>query len=73
MVDLTIAYSDKQVTPFGGMSLMKKFIDKTGIRDYFDELNLPHPASNRGYSPQHIIEPFWLGKWTGASRHIHCD
>ena len=73
MVNLPIAYSDKQVTPFGGMSLMKRFIDKTGIRDYFDELNLPQPGSNCGYSPQHIIESFWLGIWTGASRYIHCD
>jgi hypothetical protein len=21
----------------------------------------------------HIIESFWLGIWTGASRYIHCD
>jgi len=73
MVNLPIEYSDKQVTPFGGMSLMKRFIDKTGIRDFFDELNLPQPKSNRGYSPNHIIESFWLGIWTGASRYIHCD
>jgi len=30
MVNLPIEYSDKQVTPFGGMSLMKRFIDQTG-------------------------------------------
>ncbi|MBL4624171.1 MAG: IS1380 family transposase [Flavobacteriales bacterium] len=73
MVNLPIEYSDKQVTPFGGMSLMKRFIDKTGIRDFFNELNLPQPRSNRGYSPNDIIESFWLGIWTGASRYIHCD
>lgn len=73
MVNLPIEYSDKQVTPFGGMSLMKRFVDQTGIRDYLQELDLPHPGSNRGYSPEHIIESFWLGIWTGASRYIHCD
>jgi len=41
MVNLPISYSDKQVTPFGGMSLMKRFIDQTGIRDYLEELELP--------------------------------
>ena len=73
MVNLPVEYSDKQVTPFGGMSLMKRFIDQTGIRGYLDELNLPQPQSNRGYCPKHIIESFWLGIWTGASGYIHCD
>ena len=33
MVNLPIEFSDKQVTPFGGMSLMKRFIDQTSIRE----------------------------------------
>jgi len=73
MVNLPIEYSDKQVTPFGGMSLMKRFIDQTQIREYLTELDLPKPGSNRGYQPEHIVESFWLGIWTGASRYIHCD
>ena len=73
MVNLPIEYSDKAVTPFGGMSLMKRFIDKVGIREYLQELPLPEPGSNRGYDPAQIIESFWLGIWTGASRYIHCD
>ena len=73
MVNLPIEYSDKQVTPFGGMSLMKRFIDQTKIRDFMSGLDLPHPQSNRGYGPMHIIESFWLGIWTGANRYIHCD
>lgn len=73
MVNLPIEYSDKQVTPFGGMSLMKRFLDQTGIGDYLQELNLPQPGSNRGYCPEHVVESFWLGIWTGASRYIHCD
>lgn len=73
MVNLPIAFSDKKVTPFGGMSLMKRFIDQTGIRGYLSELDLPVPNSNAGYNPSHIIEAFWLSIWTGASRYIHCD
>jgi hypothetical protein len=34
------------------------------------ELDLPQPGSNRGYSSEHSIASFWLGIWTGASRHI---
>jgi hypothetical protein len=56
MVNLPITYSDKRVTPYRGMSLMKRFVDQTGIRDYLSELDLPQPGSNRGYAPEQIIE-----------------
>jgi hypothetical protein len=73
MVNLPIEYSSKPVTPFGGMSLMKRFIDQVGIREKLETLNLPQPGSNRGYDPKQVVESFWLGFWTGASRYIHCD
>jgi len=73
MVNLPIEYSDKQVTPFGGMSLMKRFVDQVGVRAFMKELDLPYPESNRGYDPMHIVESFWLSIWTGATRYIHCD
>lgn len=60
MVNLPIEYSNKQVTPFGGMSLMKRFIDQTGITDKLSILDLPCPSSNQGYNPSQIIESFWL-------------
>jgi prepilin-type processing-associated H-X9-DG protein len=73
MVNLPIEYSDKPVTPFGGLALMKRFVDQTGIREHLATLELPQGNSNRAYDPVHIIEGFWLGIWTGASRYIHCD
>lgn len=73
MVNLPIEYSDKSVTPFGGMSLLKRFIDKIGVDAFLDKLALPQPGSNRGYAPANIVKSFWLGIWTGASRYIHCD
>jgi len=33
MVNLAVEFSDKKVTPFGGMSLMKRFVDALGIRE----------------------------------------
>ena len=73
MVNLPIEYSDKQVTPFGGMSLMKRFVDQLGIREKLEELSLPLRGSNRSYAPVQIIESFWLSIWTGATRYIHAD
>lgn len=73
MVNLPIEYSDKQITPFGGMVLLKRFIDKLEIREKLQELNFPPKGSNRSYLSEEIIEPFWLSIWTGASRFIHSD
>ncbi|MCZ2299825.1 MAG: IS1380 family transposase [Chitinophagales bacterium] len=73
MVNLPIEYSDKQVTPFGGMSLLKRFLDKVEVKDYLQSLSLPEPGSNRGFDPSSIVQSFWLGIWTGISRYIHCD
>ena len=47
MVNLTVEYSDKPVTAFGGMRLMKDFIDKIGVRPFLEKLQLPQGGSNR--------------------------
>jgi hypothetical protein len=71
MEDLQVQYSDKQVSSWGGMKLMKDFVDRTGIKTYLNDCDLPRPGSNRGYSPEDIIESFWVSVWIGASRFTH--
>ena len=71
MENLQIEYSDRDITPWGGMKLMKNLIDQTGIRAYLNTLDLPQPGSNRGYDPIDIIESFWASVWIGASRFTH--
>jgi hypothetical protein len=73
MVNLPIEYSGKPVTPFGGMALMKRFVDQTRIREHLATLDLPQGGSNCAYDTVHVVEVFWMGLWTGASRCIHCD
>ena len=73
MVNLPIEYSDKLVTPFGGMALMKRLIDQVGIREHLATLDLPQGGSNRACDPVQIIESFWLGIWKGANLYTHCD
>ncbi len=72
-VNLPIEYSDMPVTPCGGVALMRRFIDQTGIREQLATLELPQGGSNRAHDPVQSIESFWLGNWMGASRYIHCD
>jgi len=67
MVNLPIEFSDKKVTAFGGMSLMKHFVDALNIREKLRDLPLPEGRSNRAYDPVQVIESFWLSIWTGGS------
>ena len=73
MGELKIKYSDKKVTPFGGMKLLKNFMDTTNIIEDLRSVNLPYPQSNAGIDPIDIIQGFWLSIFTGASRYIHAD
>jgi hypothetical protein len=73
MGELKIEYSDKKVTPFGGMKILREFIDKTNIEDNLRSVNLPMPKSNAGYDPVDIVKAFWLSIFTGASRFVHAD
>lgn len=73
MGELKIAYSDQSVTPFGGMKLLKDFMDQSTVLDDLRAVDLPYPKSNAGYDPLTIIQGFWLSIFTGASRYIHAD
>ncbi|MBD3843424.1 MAG: hypothetical protein IE909_16390 [Campylobacterales bacterium] len=44
---LKIEYSDKKITPFGGMKLLKDFIDKTDVVSDLRSVDLPVGYSNR--------------------------
>lgn len=50
MGGLKIEYSNKKMTPFGGMKLLKDFIDKTNVLSDLQSVNLPYPKSNAGYN-----------------------
>ena len=71
MEGLNFEYSNKQVTAHGGMLLMKRFLDKTGINDFIEQFGFEPPGSNAGYSALHIIQAFWVSLWIGANRFSH--
>lgn len=51
---------------FGGMALVKRFIDQTGIGEHLATLDLLQGGSNRAYDSLQIIGSFWLGIWMGV-------
>ncbi len=65
------SYTDKSVTPWGGMKEMKELLEKTKIKEVLLELDLPQKRSNNQISPISIIESFWVSIWIGCFRFQH--
>lgn len=73
-MELKIAFTDKEITPWGGMGLLKNMLDQIGFAEVVDACpSLPGPGSNRGYSPSTIIEAFLVSVWCGANRFLHTE
>lgn len=72
-MDFQIAYTDKEITPWGGMALMKKMLDCARTEDMLQSLELPQPGSNRGYKTEQILTSFWVSIWCGANRFMHTE
>ncbi len=73
-MEFDISYTDKEITPWGGMVLLKQMLQKIGLKKVIEECSdLPAPKSNRGYQPSIIIESFLVSIWSGANRFLHTE
>jgi hypothetical protein len=73
-MEFEIAYTDKEITPWGGMVLLKKMLEKIGFSQAVETCeDLPQPGSNRGYKPLSIIESFMASIWCGANKFLHTE
>lgn len=73
-MEFEISYTDKEITPWGGMVFLRQMLDKIGFKKVVEsQLDLPVPGSNRGYLPTTIIEAFIVSIWCGASRFLHTE
>ena len=70
---LKIEFTDKEITPWGGMSLLKRLIEETKINEELLLASLPEQGSNRGYDPIQLINNFWVSIWCGANRFEHLE
>ena len=74
LMDFEIAYTSREITPWGGMVLLRQMLDKLGFRDGICSLpDLPTPGSNAGYDPATILEAFITSVWCGANRFLHTE
>lgn len=68
---LKFEYTEKNISAWGGMRLMKEVLNKSGVREKLKELDLPKPGSNSGYKAIDIIESFMVCVWLGGVRFSH--
>lgn len=72
-MDIKFEFTDKEITPWGGIYLLRKFIDKMQLDKILELLPIPKQLSNRGYNPIQLIKSFLISVWCGASRFEHTE
>ena len=72
-MDFELRFTDKEITAWGGMGLMKRMLDHMGFDAALSQAGLPQPGSNRGYAPEQLITQFMLSVWCGANLGIPVD
>lgn len=73
MTGLAYEYTDKNISPWGGLRFIEETYRRSGLKGYLrDECDsLPAPGSNRGYSSIDLIEGFMVSVILGAKRLAH--
>jgi hypothetical protein len=58
-MEFDVSFTNKEVTPWGGMVFLKQLLDKIGFKDQILKCeDLPQPQSNRGHTVSVILEAF---------------
>ena len=66
MQKTVIEFIDKEITSWGGVSILKKMLDMSGFVSHLSSLPLPAQGSNRGYPPEQLFLLFMSSIWCGA-------
>jgi len=71
MHTLDYEYTDKDISPWGGLRLVQELYERIGMRKMIEGLDLPEKGSNRGYDSARLIEGFIVSVLLGAKRLSH--
>lgn len=69
----SVGFTDREVTAWGGLALLKQMLDHMSFREAVMGWGLPEPGSNRGYPALQLIEQFVASIWCGACRFAHAE
>ena len=73
-MEFDVSFTNKEITPWGGMVFLKQMLDKIGFKDQILKCeDLPQPQSNRGHKVSVILEAFITSIWCGANRFMHTE
>ena len=72
-MDFKIAFTNKEITPWSGILLLIKMLNKMEFDTMLQSLPLPTQGSNRGYHPQQLIKQFITSVWCGANKFEHTE
>ena len=71
--DMNLRFTKDEITPWGGLSVLFKMLEKCGMRSVLEHCPLPAQGSNRGYDPIQLIYGLFAGVWCGASNFRHLE
>lgn len=72
-MEYKIEFTEKEITPWSGILLLIKMLDKMQLDKCLSSLDLPMQGSNRGYNPIQLIKQFMTSIWCGANRFEHTE
>jgi hypothetical protein len=73
MQNTVIKFVNREITSWGGVSILKKMIGQSGFATYLGNLPFPLQSSNCGYPPVQLFLLFMSGIWCGVERFSHSD
>jgi hypothetical protein len=71
MHNLPHEFTDRKVSPWGGIKFFQQTFESSGTRDFLKQLPLPVTGSNRGYPAIDLIEGFLTSVILGSRRLEH--
>jgi hypothetical protein len=54
-MNVELAYTDKEITAWGGMGLTKRMLDCIGFETALKNCGLPEPLRNQGYRSEQFV------------------
>lgn len=74
VMNIEFSFTNKEITPWGGMVFLKQMLDKIGFKQQIQNCSdLPLQYSNRGHDIDVILESFITSIWCGANRFLHTE
>lgn len=70
---LKYEYSDKKISPWGGLRVIQELYERSGLKALVRQVPLHQPGSNRGYDPVEVVEGFMVSVLLGARRIAHAE